>query len=100
MSFHLFAFVVLAGLVAAGAPRVTSSDDAGAISCTPLSDISGYLKLVWPGTQDLSLAVINDTLQKDTANENQQFVFENCTSQFMNASEDPSVDNGSINYYG
>jgi hypothetical protein len=100
MLLRLFSSVAIAGLVAAGSiAQVARSDDVGTISCTALGGGYGALKIEGiPPTWQRSLAVIGDTLQNDTLNQNEQFFFENCTSTFMN--KPPVIGDGSAVYYG
>lgn len=105
MLLSLFPSIVLAGLVAArSVPKVAREDFVvdivETISCTPLNGASGTLvikSLQSPDTTSpVPLALVDNVLQKADANE--QFIFENCTSTFMN--ETPSNDGGIAVYYG
>ena len=94
MLLSLFSSIALAGLVTAGSvPQVARSDFeidiVEIISCTPLTGDEGTLVMkslpsapttLPDGGEPLSL--VDNVLQEDDGND--QFIFENCTSTFMN----------------
>ena len=107
MLLSLFSSIALAGLVAAGSvPQVARSDFeidvVEIISCTPLTGASGTLVVksspsapsTLPDGELLSL--VDNVLQEDDGND--QFIFENCTSTFMN--ETQSNDGNTAIYHG
>jgi hypothetical protein len=88
MLLRLFSPVALIGLVAAGSvPHITRWGDTGEISCTPISTTG----LAIHNTK-IPLGIRGLVLTEDFSQ--QQFIFENCTSTFMNEQWNETV------YYG
>jgi hypothetical protein len=108
MLLPLFSSIALAALVAAGSvPQVARSDFeidiVETISCTPLTGASGSLVMKSlpsaPTTLPdggVSLSLVDNVLEEDDGND--QFIFESCTSTFMN--ETQSNDGYTAIYYG
>jgi hypothetical protein len=108
MLLSLFSSIVLARLVAAASvPQVARSDFnvdiVEEITCTPLSGASGTLVMkslqgaptTLPDAGE-PLSLVDNVLQNNDGN--QQFVFQNCTSRFMN--ETSTNEGGVAVYYG
>jgi len=101
MLLSLFFSVALAGLVTVGSiPPLASSDyvtndvDMVLISCTPLNGASGTLAMTsFQPILQYPLAIVGNTLELDQINIKQQFIFENCTSTYMD------ITNTSPGYY-
>jgi hypothetical protein len=92
----LFSFFALASLVVAGSiPHVPRSE----ITCTPLWGASGTLMMqnVVDLATTIQVGLINSTLQEDVGSD-QRFIFQNCTSSFMNLTQSESL--GFQYYYG
>src|SRR5271163_4746894 len=97
MLLSLFSSIALAGLVTAGSvPQVARSDFeidiVEIISCTPLTGASGTLVMkslpLAPTTLPdggVPLSLVDNVLQEDDGND--QFIFESCTSTFMNETQ-------------
>jgi hypothetical protein len=102
MLLSLFPSVALACLVAArSVSQVARLDDVQPVSCKPLNGTRGTLVLhslpsAYLQLPDLPLELRDNVLKEDYAHEQQHFIFETCTSTFMN--ETSSNDDGI--YYG
>jgi hypothetical protein len=100
MHLRLSTAAALAALVAAGSASHIHRQT-GDISCTPLRDANGTLELVFlpPSTESaMPLGIDRDMLQTVGANNKQEFIFQNCTSNFMG--ETPMIGDNFTIYYG
>jgi hypothetical protein len=99
MHLPLSTAAALAALVAAGSASHIHRQT-GDISCTPLPGANGTLELVIlpPSTESVPLGIDQDMLQSVSPDNQQEFIFQNCTSNFMG--ETPMIGDNFTIYYG